>query len=125
MIELITDTFERPNFIAFVILFLCGLYIAMTHHNLVKKVIGLYVIQTSVLFILVTFSFKQGGTVPILLPGETAVDARDYVNPLPHALTLTGIVVGVATLGVSLSIVTAIYRTYGSLNEDEVLKRLE
>jgi multicomponent Na+:H+ antiporter subunit C len=101
------------------------LYIAITHHNLVKKVIGLYVIQTSVLFILVTFSAKQNATVPILLPRQGPVDARAYVNPLPHALTLTGIVVGVATLGVSLSLVTAIYRRYDSLDEDEVLKRLD
>lgn len=125
MIELLADTVQRLNFVAFVALFLCGLFIAIVHHNLVKKVIGLYVIQTSVLFILVTFSAKQGGTVPIVLPGPGPVDARVYVNPLPHALTLTGIVVGVATLGVSLSVATAIYRKYGSLNEDEILERLE
>ena len=105
MVELLADTLRRPNFLAFVALFLCGLFIAITHHNLIKKVIGLYVIQTSVLFILVTFSYKQGATVPILVPGEEQVDARAYVNPLPHALTLTGIVVGVATLGVALSLV--------------------
>ena len=104
MVELLADTLRRPNFLAFVALFLCGLFIAITHHNLIKKVIGLYLIQTSVLFILVTFSCKQGATVPILVPGEEQVDARAYVNPLPHALTLTGIVVGVATLGVALSL---------------------
>ena len=125
MVEVLADILRRPNFIAFVVLFLCGLYIAITHHNLVKKIIGLYVIQTSVLFFLVTFSAKQGATVPILLAGPGAIEARAYVNPLPHALTLTGIVVGVATLGVALSLVAAIYRTYGSLDEEEVLKRLE
>lgn len=124
MIELIVDTLQRENFIAFVALFLCGLFIAITNHNLVKKVIALYLVQTSVLFLLVTFSAKQGGTVPILPPDEGAVDAGLYVNPLPHAVTLTGIVVGVATLGVSLSLVAAIYRQYESLDEDEILKRL-
>ena len=124
MIELLADTLQRPNFVAFVALFLCGLFIAITHHNLVKKLIGLYLVQTSVLFILVTFSAKQGATVPILLPGSDGSDARDYVNPLPHALTLTGIVVGVATLGVALALVAAIYRNYDSLDEDEILKRL-
>jgi multicomponent Na+:H+ antiporter subunit C len=123
MIDILIDTLQRPNFLAFVALFLCGLYIAITHHNLVKKVIGLYIIQTSVLFILVTFSAKQGATVPIVVDGP--IDAGAYVNPLPHALTLTGIVVGVATLGVALAVVVAIYRRYGSLDEDEVLARLE
>ena len=85
----------------------------------------MYLVQTSVLFFLVTFSAKQGATVPILLSGQETVRASDYVNPLPHALTLTGIVVGVATLGVSLALVTAIYRNYDSLDEDEILKRLE
>jgi multicomponent Na+:H+ antiporter subunit C len=124
MIELLVDTLRRPNFIAFVALFLCGLYIAITSHNLVKKVIGLYLVQTSVLFVLVTFSARQGATVPILR-GEPTVDPAAYVNPLPHALTLTGIVVGVATLGVALAVVTAIYARYDSLDEDEILKRLE
>ncbi len=125
MLEILTDTLARPNFIAFVALFLCGLFIAITHHNLVKKVIGLYLVQTSVLFVLVTFSARPGATVPILVPAQEPVRVSDYVNPLPHALTLTGIVVGVATLGVALSLVAAIYREFDSLDEDEILKRLE
>src|SRR5262245_24462310 len=106
MIEFLTATLQRPNFVAFVGLFLCGLYIAITHHNLLKKVIGLYLVQTSVLFILVTFSVRQGSTVPIQLPDRPA-QMQDYVNPLPHALTLTGIVVGVATLGLALAVISA------------------
>lgn len=125
MIEFLTGTLQRPNFIAFVALFLCGLYIAITHHNLVKKIIGLYLVQTSVLFILVTFSVRQGSTVPIQLADQPTARMQDYVNPLPHALTLTGIVVGVATLGLALSVVAAIYRDFDSLDEDEILKRLE
>jgi multicomponent Na+:H+ antiporter subunit C len=125
MIEFLADTLRRPNFVAFVALFLWGLYIAITHHNLVKKIVGLYLVQTSVLFILVTFSAKQEATVPIIRPGDAKIDNRAYVNPFPHALTLTAIVVGVATLGVSLSVVTAIYQKYDSLDEDEILKRLE
>ena len=125
MLEILTDTLARPNFIAFVALFLSGLFIAITHHNLVKKVIGLYLVQTSVLFVLVTFSARPGATVPILVPAQEPVRVSDYVNPLPHALTLTGIVVGVATLGVALSLVAAIYREFDSLDEDEILKRME
>ena len=88
MLEILTDTLARPNFIAFVALFLCGLYIAITHHNLVKKVIGLYLVQTSVLFVLVTFSARQGATVPILVAGQDPVRAqrlRESAAPRPDA----------------------------------------
>jgi multicomponent Na+:H+ antiporter subunit C len=131
MIEHIEAALHRPNFIAFVILFLWGLFIMITHPNMVKKLIGMYIVQTSVLFLLVTFGEKEGATVPIL-EGQDAIVATGhevahagYTNPLPHVLTLTAIVVQVATLGVSLALVTAIYRTYGSLDEEEVLKRIE
>ena len=125
MLELIEAWLHRPNFFAFVILFLWGFYIMVTHHNLVKKLIGMYIVQTSVIFFIVAISAKTGATVPILLSGTDPVQAATYTNPLPHVLTLTAIVVQVATLGVSLALVAAIYRKYGSLDEDEILKRLE
>lgn len=125
MFELIKATLQRPNYIAFVVLFLWGLYIALAHHNLVKKLIGMYLVQTSVFFFLVSFSAKQGATVPILLSTTDKIQAEAYTNPLPHALTLTGIVVQVATLGVSLALVTAIYQKYDSLDENKILKSLE
>ncbi len=125
MLDFIQSTLQRPNYIAFVVLLLWGMYIAITHHNLVKKLIGLYLVQTSVLLFLVTFSAKAGGTVPIIVQNGEPVDARQYVNPVPHALTLTGIVVQVATLGVSLALVTAVYQQYGSLDEEVILKRLQ
>lgn len=125
MADLLEALLYRPNFIVFVTLFLWGVYIMLIHPNLVKKLIGLYIVQTSVLFFLVAFSAKSGATVPIVPPETTAVDAARYANPLPHVLTLTAIVVQVATLGVSLALVSAIYREYGSLDEDEVLERIE
>jgi len=125
MVDLIQASLSRPNYIAFVVLFLWGVYIMMIHPNYVKKLIGLYIVQTSVIFFLVAFSAKTGATVPILEPGNATVRAENYANPLPHVLTLTAIVVQVATLGVSLALVSAIYREYGSLDEDEVLKGLE
>lgn len=125
MLELIEAWLHRPNFIAFVILFLWGFYIMVTHHNLVRKLIGLYIVQTSVIFFIVAISAKTGATVPILVSGSDPVQVDTYANPLPHVLTLTAIVVQVATLGVSLALVTGIYRKYGSLDEDEILKRLE
>ena len=116
---------HRPNFVTFIILFLWGLYVMVTHHNLIRKLIGMYLVQTSVLVFFVTTGAKTGSTVPVLLSGTTDVQAQAYANPLPHVLVLTAIVVGVATLGVSLGLTIAIYRQYGSLEEDEILKRME
>jgi len=131
MLEHVEAALQRPNFIAFVVLFLWGFFIMVAHPNLVKKLIGMYLVQTSVIFLLVTIGAKKEATVPILqgsdaVQSETLhIDPANYANPLPHVLTLTAIVVQVATLGVSLALVTAIYRKYDSLDEDEVLKRIE
>ena len=125
MAEVFEALLNRPNFVTFVILFLWGFYIMVTRYNLVKKLIGMYLVQTSVIFFLVTISAKKGATLPVLLSTSDPVQVQMYVNPLPHVLTLTAIVVGVATLGVSLALAEAIYREYDSLDEEEILKRLE
>lgn len=125
MSEVFSALLNRPNFLAFVIIFLWGFYIMVTRFNLVKKLVGMYLVQTSVIFFLVSISRKRGGTVPVLLSTTEPVQTAVYNNPLPHVLTLTAIVVGVATLGVALALCAAIYRTYGSLDEEEILKRLE
>ena len=123
--ELFQTLLQRPNFVVFVILFLWGIYIMAVHPNLVKKLIGLYIVQTSAIYFLVAFSAKDGATVPIILEGAAAVDPAIYANPLPHVLTVTAIVVHVATLGVSLALVSAIYRKFGTLDEDELMEKLK
>ena len=125
MIDVFSAVFQRPNFLTFVVIFLWGFYIMITRYNLVKKLIGMYLVQTSVIFFLVSISAKKGATVPVLLSTTDPVQASAYANPLPHVLTLTAIVVGVATLGVALALCAAIYRKYGSLDEEEILERLE
>ncbi|MDX1412030.1 MAG: cation:proton antiporter subunit C [Nitrospirales bacterium] len=125
MDQIINIWLQRPNLIAFILIFLWGLYIMIAHHNLIKKLIGMYLVQTSVIFFFVTISAKSGATVPILL-NSGVLQPEQYANPLPHVLMLTAIVVGVATLGVSLALVIAIYRQYQSLDEEEILsQRLE
>ena len=123
--ELFQTLLQRPNFVVFVILFLWGIYIMAVHPHLVKKLIGLYIVQTSAIYFLVAFSAKDGATVPIILEGAAAVDPAIYANPLPHVLTVTAIVVQVATLGVSLALVSAIYRKFGTLDEDELMEKLK
>ena len=125
MVDAVFVLFQRPNFLTFVIIFLWGFYIMLTRYNLVKKLVGMYLVQTSVIFFLVSISAKKGATVPVLLTTTDPVQAVDYVNPLPHVLTLTAIVVGVATLGVALALCAAIYRKYGSLDEEEILRKLQ
>ena len=125
MPEFLDAALSRPNLVAFVVLLLWGLYITITHHNLVKKLIGLYIVQTSVIFFLVTTGAKEGATVPVILDGTAPFSADAYVNPLPQVLTLTAIVVQIATLGVSLGLVSRIYRKYRSLDEDQILDKLE
>lgn len=125
MVDALYAVFQRPHFLTFVVIFLWGFYIMVTRYNLVKKLIGMYLLQTSVIFFLVSISAKKGSTVPILLSTTEPVQAAIYANPLPHVLTLTAIVVGVATLGVGLALCGAIYRRYGSLDEQDILERLE
>lgn len=115
---------SRVNFLVFAFLFLWGLYFMITHHNLIKKLIGMYLLQTSIIFLFVTLGAKTGGTVPVLFD-TGAIRPELYTNPLPTALMLTAIVVGVSTLGVSLSLVIGIYRQYRTLDEDEIARSLE
>ena len=116
--------FERPHIIAFTIIFIWGLYLMVAHHNFIRKLIGMYLVQTSVIFLFVTLGTKIGSTVPILRTTDIVINPADYANPLPQMLMLTAIVVGVSTLGVALAMAVGIYREYGTLNEDEILKKL-
>jgi multicomponent Na+:H+ antiporter subunit C len=125
MVDAFSAVIQRPNYLAFVIIFLWGFYIMVTRYNLVKKLIGMYLVQTSVIYFLVSISAKNGATVPILFSATETVQAANYANPLPHVMTLTAIVVGIATTGVGLALCSAIYRKYGSLDEQEILERLE
>jgi multicomponent Na+:H+ antiporter subunit C len=101
-----------------IVLMMTGLYIVIARHNLVKKVIGLGLFQTSVIILYVCMGKVRGGTAPILIEGRENVV---YSNPLPHVLMLTAIVVGVATAAVALALVVRIKEAYDSIEEDEVL----
>ena len=125
MVDAFSAVLQRPNFLTVVIIFLWCFYIMVARYNLIKKLIGMYLVQTSVIFFLVSISAKKEATVPVLLSTTEPVQAAIYANPLPHVLTLTAIVVGVATLGVGLALCAAIYRKYGSLDEEDILEKIE
>jgi multisubunit sodium/proton antiporter, MrpC subunit (2.A.63.1) len=106
-----------------VALLVIGLYGMIGKHNLVKKVIGMNIFQTAVILFFVYGSAKWGATVPVIDP-RFGTDPANYINPLPHVLMLTAIVVSVATMGVALALLLMIYRRYHSLDEREILERM-
>jgi len=99
-----------------VFLMMAGLFIVIARGNLVKKLIGLGIFQTSVYLLYIAPGKLIGGTAPIL-----SEQFKTYSNPLPHVLILTAIVVGVATLALGLAIVVRIREAYGTTEEDEIL----
>ena len=103
-----------------VFLMVAGLYILMARTNLLKKLIGLALMQTSVYLLYIAPGKLIGGTAPIIAEGF-----ERYSNPLPHVLILTAIVVGVATLALGLALVVRIREAYGSIEEDEILEQQE
>ncbi len=138
------------NYIVVIILMMTGLYIVISTGNMVKKLTGLGVFQTSVFQLYITMGKVTGGRPPIVAhapegaehaaanggehgasTADTAVrmvhDMADvpvngviYSNPIPHVLILTGIVVGVATLAVGLALIVRIRETYDSIEEEDV-----
>ena len=100
------------NYWVVIILMMIGFYIVISDSNLIKKIIGLTIFQTSVFILFISMSKVDGGTAPILIDAPTK-----YSNPLPHVLILTAIVVGVATTALGLTIIARIHRAYGTVDE--------
>ena len=118
----------KYNYIIYIVLMMIGLYAMIVKSNLVKKIIGMNIFQTSIILYYVSTAYKTGKTIPIVPYGghghTIVVHASDYINPLPHVLMLTAIVVSVATLGVALALAMKIYRQYGTLEEDDINAKL-
>jgi multicomponent Na+:H+ antiporter subunit C len=106
--------------VATVILMMIGLYVVVARGNLIKKLVGLGIFQTSVYLLYIGPGKIIGGSAPVIAAG-----IAKYSNPLPHVLILTAIVVGVATLAVGLALVVRINEAFGTIEEDEILGRGE
>ncbi len=120
----------KYNYWIYIILMMIGFYAMIGKKNLVKKIIGMNIFQTAIILFYVSTAYKKGGaTLPIIEHAhghvDHAIQASTYLNPLPHVLMLTAIVVMVATLGVALAVVIKIYRRYNTLQEDEILKAIK
>ena len=104
------------NYWLIIILMMLGLYIVVSRGNLVKKIVGLNIFQTSVFLLYISLGKVSGGTAPILT-GKS----ETFSNPLPHVLILTAIVVGIATTALGLALVVRIRESYGTIEEDDIL----
>lgn len=112
-----TEILANYNYWITIFLMVSGLYIVVARGNMVKKLVGLGLFQTSVYLLYLSPGKILGGTPPIIADGFEV-----YANPLPHVLILTAIVVGVATLALGLALVVRINEAYGTIEEDELFQ---
>lgn len=104
-----------------VILFGVGFTMLLLHRNLIKKIMGMNIMDTAVYLFLAAKGYIDGRMVPIVVDGIQ--EASAYINPVPSGLVLTGIVVSVSTTALMLSLTIRLYERYGSLDLDEILMR--
>ena len=107
------NTIGLYNYWIVFFLMMSGLYVVIVSTNLIKKIIGLNIFQTSVFILYISIGKVSGGTAPILANGITL-----YSNPLPHVLILTAIVVGVATTALGLALIVRIHSAFDTVEEE-------
>jgi multicomponent Na+:H+ antiporter subunit C len=124
---MMSDILGHLNYWLATLLLLIGLHGMLIRPNLVKKLMAMNVMQVAVIMFFISLAVKTGGTAPIERHSDrhTTPQVAAYINPLPHALMLTAIVVGVSTTGVALALLIRIYRHYGTLEEPEILERMQ
>lgn len=105
------------NYWMVIVLMVLGLYVTIARGNLIKKIIGLNLFQTSVFMLYISAGKIVGGTAPI----ATGTPGTVYSNPLPHVLILTAIVVGISTTALAFALIVRIRESYGTIEEDEIL----
>jgi len=116
----LTHLLTNMYFVAAMVLFVIGLMIMVMDPNLIKKIIGLNIADTAVFLFIVSTGYIRGGSAAI---AGTGLDRQIFVNPLPSALILTGIVVAVSTTAFALIMVIKLYSYYGTIDIDEIATR--
>ena len=104
---------------ASMILFGIGFTTMLLHPNLIKKIIGLNIMDTAIYLFLAAKGYIEGKLAPIIVNGDLAMET--YINPIPSSLVLTGIVVSVSVTAISLSLVQKLYKKYHTLDIDEIM----
>ncbi len=106
-------------------LIVVGLYGMIGKRSLVKKLIGMNIMQSAIILFFIAGSLREGASVPILFEAhDGAALAEEFVNPLPHVLMLTAIVVGVAITGVALAFLVRLREEFGTLDEESLLEQV-
>jgi multicomponent Na+:H+ antiporter subunit C len=113
------DWLGQYNYYVVFFLMMTGFYVVVARGNLVKKIVGLNIFQSSVFLLYISMAVKEGGTAPITIK-EGLAPGQFYTNPLPHVLILTAIVVGVATTALGLALAVRIKEAYGTVEEEEI-----
>lgn len=119
---LFEEIFAKYNYWVSIVLMLIGFYAMIAKDNLIKKVIGLNIFQTAIFLFFISLGDVVGGTEPIVSE-EMISKGYVYVNPLPHVLILTAIVVAVATTAVALALIIRMYEEYGTIEEEEIIEK--
>lgn len=114
------DTPGIFNYVICVLLIMIGFYAVITKDNLVKKVIGLGLFQTGIFLFYISLALIEGGEAPIRDHAVAEDVQQVFVNPLPHVLILTAIVVSVSIMAVALAVIISIQRQYGTVEIDEI-----
>lgn len=119
------DAFSTINYWLAAALFLIGLYGILAPPHLVRKLMGMNIMQSAVIVFFIILAYKDDATPPIARYGDHEPVVEQYINPLPHTLMLTAIVVSVSTTGVALALLIRIHRRFGTLRETELLDKLK
>lgn len=110
---------QHANDLVAALLFVIGFSNLLFHKNMIKKIIGLNIMDTAIYLLLASQGYIRGRRAPIL--SEAGSVASEYVNPIPSGLVLTGIVVSVSVTALMLSMTVRMYRKYHTLDLDKIL----
>ena len=123
----LSEIIGKFNYWIYVVLMMTGFYAMIRKNNLIKKLLGMNIFQTAIILLYISMGSKVSGKIPILDKEQAlagAVQVANVVNPLPHVLMLTAIVVSVSVTGVALAVVLRIHKEYGTIDEDHILERI-
>jgi multicomponent Na+:H+ antiporter subunit C len=118
-VETLSKLAANYYYLVAIVVFIIGMHTMLTHANLIKKVIAMNMMDAAVFLLFVAIGYVRGGRAPVVQPGSAEVL---YVNPLPGALILTGIVVAISVTAYALSLIIKIYRYYGTVDYDEIVR---
>lgn len=128
MEAILSEIIAKYNYWIYVVLMMVGFYAMIGKNNLVKKLLGMNIFQTAIILMFISSGVKKGGLIPVLdkqAALEHGVNSALINNPVPHVLMLTAIVVSVSVTGVALALMQRIFRRYGTLEENEILEKID